>query len=86
MPTDQDQIVKLSYTPLITLSKPKYIGAKGIGYNELPADYEVVNGQNGENGSMLIIKKPASVVTSKVEYVTRTITIEMPNGHKRTIT
>lgn len=86
LPTDQDQIIKLSYTPLTTLSEPKYIDAKGIGCNELPADYEVVNGQNGENGSMLIIKKPAPVVTNKVEYVTRTITIEMPNGHKRTIT
>lgn len=86
LPTDQDQIVKLSYTPLMTLSVPKFIDAKGRGYDELPAGYEVVNGQNSGNGSMLIIKRPAPVVTNKVEYVTRTITIYMPNGHKRMIT
>lgn len=86
LPTDQDQIVKLSYTPLVTPSVPKYIDSKGNGYSELPVGYAIVNGQNSENGSMLIIKKPAPIVTNKIEYVTRTITIYMPNGHKRTIT
>lgn len=83
--TDTDTSITAAYNPIQTQQVPKYIDAAGQTYHDLPTGFHIINGQNPNNGAMLIAKNQQSL-PNKVEYVTRTITIMMPNGKSRKIT
>lgn len=81
----RNETVSVHYQAINGRKDYKYIDVNGVGYDSLPVGFEIVNGQDTNKNGILIVKKPAPVVTSKIEYVTRTITIIMPNGKHRTI-
>lgn len=81
----KDETVSVHYQAINGRKDYKYIDVNGVGYDSLPVGFEIVNGQDTSKNGILIVKKPAPVVTNKIEYVTRTITIIMPNGKHRTI-
>lgn len=83
--TDTDTSITAAYTPIQTQQVPKYIDAAGQTYNNLPTGFHIINGQNPNAGAMLIAKNQQPL-SNKVEYVTRTIIIVMPNGKSRKIT
>ena len=82
--TDPDRQIIVSYTPTNTPTYPVYIDVNGIGHDTIPTGYSIVAGQDSEKGSLLIVKQPASVITP-IEFVTRTITVIMPDHESRTI-
>ena len=82
---DSDSTVNLNYERNESEQWPMYIDVNGKSYDKLPDGYHVVKGQNSKEGSLLIVKDEATVVPPKIEYVTRTITLYMPNDRTRTI-
>lgn len=84
-PETGEVTVLLKYISKVDSNKPHYLDVTGKGYSELPTGYHVVSGQSDDYG-LLIVKDTNPVVPiNKIEYVTRTITVEMPNGRVRTI-
>lgn len=82
---DNNSVVVVRYHAVNTEKMPKYVDVNGIGYDKVLDGYEVVQGQDLNKNGILIIKKPTPVIANKIEYVTRTITVYMPNGRTRTI-
>ena len=87
LPMDKDLIVQVAYTKLVTSPTYPYIDAAGHSYNVLPAGYHVVVGQNtkSRSTSALIVKDTGIKPADDVQYVTRTVTITLPNGRVRAI-
>ena len=83
-PDTENQLVNVAYTKLNMMSQALFIDTAGHTYNELPAGYHVVAGQTASRGSQLIVKNTVPI-TPQVIYVTRTVTIKMPNGKMRII-
>lgn len=81
----QDETVYVRYQSINDHKEYKYVDVNGVGYNSLPDDYQIVNGQDLDKNGILVIKKPVPVTINKIEYVKRIITVIMPNGRKRTI-
>lgn len=82
---DKENTIVLTYSPAAKEETSKYIDVNGIGHDDIPTGYHIVSGQDNNEGSVLIVKDTPKP-TNKIEYVTRTITINMPNGKHRTIT
>ena len=80
----QNVMVSVGYTPIQQAVKHPYIDASGHVYDVIPTGYHVVVGQTASDGAMLLAKdvviKPVAV-----EFVTRTVTIKLPNNHVRII-
>lgn len=84
-PDSSNSAVHLAYKQVPQVKTPLLIDASGKTYDELPAGYHVVAGQDSKKGSQLIAKD-YTPDTPKVEYVTRKVAITMPDGHQRTVT
>lgn len=82
---DSDSVVNLTYERNEKEKWPMYIDVNGKSYDKLSDGYRVVKGQDSKKGSLLIVKDEVAVVSPKIQYVTRTITVIMPNGRKRYI-
>lgn len=82
---DKESTIVLTYSPAAKEETSKYIDVNGVGHDTIPTGYHIVSGQDNNKGSILIVKDTPKL-TNKIEYVTRTITINMPNGKHRTIT
>lgn len=77
--------VLLKYQQNDDYDKPRYLDVNGQAYDDLPDGYQVVNGQSGDYG-LLIVKSVNPVTpTPRLEYVTRLITVIVPNGQARII-
>ena len=85
LPTDTDSVVSVKYVKNPTVSAPKYVDVFGHEYVVLPTGYHVVTGQNQNQTGILIAKDVTPATSQSVEYVTRTVTITLPNGRVRTI-
>lgn len=84
--TPNQQFVVLRYNEVDPASQhPMYIDAQGKTYDELPIGYQIVAGQNGNSGSMLIVPVNSHPLVPELKYYTRTVTITMPNGKQRVI-
>lgn len=84
--TPNQQFVVLRYNEVDPASQhPMYIDAQGQTYDELPIGYQIVAGQNGNSGSMLIVPVNSHPLVPELKYYTRTVTITMPNGKQRVI-
>lgn len=83
-PKQDNLTVETGYTALSQAVQHPYIDVSGKAYDVVPSGYHVVAGQNANDGAQLIVKDVKPTVP-KIEYVTRTITINMPNGKTRTI-
>ena len=84
-PESQDSEITLTYKQVPQAKAPIYIDNQGHALDKIPDGYHVVPGQVTDKGSQLVVRDHR-VVVPKVEYVTRTITVTMPNGKTRTIT
>lgn len=82
---DQDTVVNVSYQKLSETHTSLFIDVNGIGHDTIPEGYHVVAGQDEQRAGSLLIVKDAKLVLPQLDFVTRTITIEMPNGKLRTI-
>lgn len=82
---DNNSVVAVRYRAVNTERMSKYVDVNGIGYDKVLDGYEVVKGQDLNKNGILIVKKPTPVIANKFEYVTRTITVNLPNGRTRTI-
>lgn len=78
-------MVKTGYDEMSSYNRPIYIDANGQGYDELPIGYEVAVGQTADSGSMLVIPIKDPMVVKPLEFVTRTITVTMPDGNVKTV-
>ena len=85
LPTDTDSVVSVNYVKNPTVSAPKYVDVFGHEYVVLPTGYHAVAGQNQNQTGILIAKGVTPATSQSVEYVTRTVTITLPNGRVRTI-
>lgn len=81
----ENSMVKVHYQSVNLRPVPKYVDVNGVGYDTLPVGYEVVSGQDTSKDGLLIIKKPQNIQPTPIQYVTRTVTVIMPNGQKRYI-
>ena len=86
-PDSQSLVVRVSYTPIKLPQIPPYIDAAGHSYTSLPAGYHVVVGQfaSSVHASVLIAPDAVPIVPVSLQYVTRTVTIMLPNGRQRVI-
>ena len=84
-PESQYSEIMLTYKRIPQSKVPNYIDNQGHALDKIPDGYHVVPGQVTDKGGQLVVKDH-QVVVPKVEYVTRTITMTMPNGKTRTIT
>ena len=84
-PETGEVTVLLKYILKVDSNKPHYLDVNGVGYDTLPAGYEVVSGQDTSKDGLLILKKPQNIQPAPIQYVTRTVTVIMPNGRKRYI-
>lgn len=78
-------MVKTGYDEMSSYNRPIYIDASGQGYDELPIGYEAVAGQTADSGSILVIPIKDPMVVKPLEFVTRTITVTMPDGNVKVI-
>lgn len=83
-PAKDNVVADVAYTALPQAVSHSYIDVNGQTYDSIPTGYKVVVGQNAKDGAQLIVKDVKPTVP-KIEYVTRTITIVMPNHRTRTI-
>lgn len=83
-PKQDNLTVETGYTALSQAVQYLYIDVNGKTYDVVPSGYHVVVGQKVSDGAQLIVKD-VKLTVPKIEYVTRTIIINMPNGKTRTI-
>lgn len=81
---DSDIMLTVNYKPIVLPTFPRYIDVTGKTYDQLPDGYQVVTGQKPNGGAVLIVKRVIPVV-NPIEFVTKTVTIAMPNGRFRIV-